>query len=155
MCAWPRLFANSKMEQQAIAGLKRQWKSIQALSEVLDSLRLEERSGVDLGNLAVKELERYAALAEQSKEEMRQVKEEHAAAVERLEDSVRGQKDEIRELQHQHSLEVCRALCAVVECISFPPHPELLVVPVAFFAVVLAGLVGLTRYTNSKQRSRR
>eukprot|EP00750_Incisomonas_marina_P015990 INCI18838.2.p1 GENE.INCI18838.2~~INCI18838.2.p1 ORF type:complete len:295 (+),score=87.47 INCI18838.2:230-1114(+) len=103
------------MEQQAIAGLKRQWKGIQALSEVLDSLRIEERSGVDLGNLAVKELERYAALAEKSKEEMRTIKDEHAAAVERLEDSVRAQKDEIRELQHQHALEVHKLQTEVTE----------------------------------------
>ena len=120
------------MEQQAIAGLKRQWKGIQALSEVLDSLRIEERSGVDLGNLAVKELERYAALAEKSKEEMRTIKDEHAAAVERLEDSVRAQKDEIRELQHQHALEVCGAAQRCVGAfLSLHAHGSLCSVPTA------------------------
>ena len=92
--------------EKAIAGLKKQWEGIQAMGEALDALRLEERSGVDLGELAIQELERHAANNEQLKVAMAQLKEEHANKVEALEKQLHAERDRLRDQEHATSLEV-------------------------------------------------
>jgi cell division protein FtsB len=102
------------MEKQALEGLAKQWEGIQSLVSVLDALRVEERSGVDLGDLAVKELQKYAAENAQLKASIEKLKDDHAAKVEALEDAARAHKDQLHKEQHDSSLEVRLSLVACV-----------------------------------------
>lgn len=74
--------------------------------ETFEALRVEERSGVDLGTLAIKQLEKYAAENDELKQSARRMKEDYASKIEQLQDEARTQRDKIHSQQHQQELEV-------------------------------------------------
>ena len=117
------LVGQMAMEKKAIEGLRKQWEGIQALGEVLDALRQEERAGVDLGELAVKELEKYAADNAELKRAAATAEEQHSSQLDEMKDELRSQQDKLREQEHAHSLEV-RGACTVDQpcrCKLFTP----------------------------------
>lgn len=95
------------MEKQVLHGLAQQWENIKSLMSVLDSLKIEERSGVDLGTLAIEELQKYVNENSQLKENIEKMKDTYEEKIENLQDENRTYKEKLQEAEHAKSVEVC------------------------------------------------
>ena len=74
--------------------------------EVLDALRVEERAGVDLGELAVQELQKQVDENAVLKQKIAKLSDDHSAKLEELGEALRTQKDQMHSLEHENAEKV-------------------------------------------------